>query len=91
MSLNCFVSLHFEIRRTIGKRARRPRPWSLHLFAVLVCHDRTRGRARVGAKYEPIFEQAADNSRTGAGSLWHLDTFVLKESIATRALFEPTP
>lgn len=56
--------------------------WLLHLFAVLVRNNRTCGGACVRTKYDPIFEKAADDSRTGACGFWHRHAFVFKESIA---------
>lgn len=61
-------------------------PCQPHLFAVLISDNGPRGRARVGAEYDSIFEKAADNSRTSACSFWHLRAFALKESIAIGAI-----
>ncbi len=58
----------------------------LHLFAVLICDNRACGRACVGTEYNPIFEKATDDSRTGACGIWHLHAFAFEESIAIGAI-----
>jgi hypothetical protein len=58
----------------------------LHLFAVLIRDNRACRRACIRTEYDPIFEKATDDSRTGACGFWRLHAFAFKESIAIGTL-----
>ena len=64
-----------------ARNRRAPSPLR-YLFAVFVCDNLACGRASVGTEHNPIFKEAANDSSTGAGGLWHLHALTREESIA---------